>query len=230
MNLAQTYRTTTVKIILAAAVTLLTLGSITSTAKAASVTSTTPAVGNVALAKDGTFKLTITTDNDPAIAEIEVDHSLETTVPEFSLCADQAQPYCTAGDQQQFEAAGASVTYGAGVWEIDFGQTLTSQILNNGGITFYLALRDADGDYLWGSMSPTTPENTFAFTVTESDEVTTPVDEDENETDDTTPSAEVTVPGVPNTATATDNTVTAILSGAGAIGVGAALYLAVRRK
>ena len=41
---------------------------------------------------------------------------------------------------------------------------MTDAIVGNGGITFYLVIKDSSGNR-WGSMSPTTAENTFAYTV-----------------------------------------------------------------
>lgn len=157
---------------------------------AASVTSTMPATGVTSVAPGETFKLTINTDNDPDIAALEVDHSIA-SLPEFTLAADATDPY--DGDAAAYNAAGVSVVYNqtSGQWVIDFGPTVTQAIIDNGGVTFYLVLRDGAGDILWGSMSPTTPQNTFAFTVTRA-AAADPVTEDDDE---------AVIPGVPNTAT-----------------------------
>ena len=221
MSFGTTQNTTTIKITLAALASLLALGLASPQAHAAEVTGTSPATGSVVLPGDGTFKLTITTDGDPNIAELEVDHSLQDSLPEFTLCADETQPYCDAPSQSQFEAAGVSVTFTSGAWTIDFGSDVTKDFLDNGGITFYLAMRDADGDYLWGSMSPTTPANTFAYTLSVA-----------TDDDDTTPAPEITVPSVPNTATAAeDNLSGKVAIGTGVVGlVATAIIIALRRK
>ncbi|MGI5971328.1 MAG: hypothetical protein ACOX7P_06390, partial [Oscillospiraceae bacterium] len=76
-------------------------------------------------------------------------------------------PYGTDEDKTAFESYGVVVTYNADeqTWTIDFGETVTRQIVKRGGITFYLVLVDADGN-TWGSMYDVTDENTFAYTVT----------------------------------------------------------------
>ena len=221
MRFALTQNTTTIKITLAALASLLALGLASPQAHAAEVTGTSPATGAVTLHSGDTFKLTITTDDDSNIAELEVDHNLQDSLPEFNLCADEAQPYCDAPSQAQFEAAGVSVAFANGAWTIDFGDDVTEAFLDNGGITFYLAMRDADGDYLWGSMSPTTPANTFAYTLSVA-----------TDDEDTTPAPEITVPSVPNTAAATEDHLSGkVALGTGVIGlVATAVIIALKRK
>ncbi len=110
-----------------------------------------------------TFKLTVDALDDN-LRELEVDHSMETTLPEFSVYASESDPY--GGEGAAFAAAGVSVTYDAATqtWVIDFGPTVSGLIASNGGITFYLVLKDMEGN-TWGSMSPTTPANTFKYFV-----------------------------------------------------------------
>lgn len=137
--------------------------------------------------------ITVAAQNDGDVYELEVDHSMATDFPEFSVYADEADPY--GGDGPLFATAGATVTYSAAnsEWTLDFGSNITDMIRNNGGdIRFYFALRNIDGDYLWGSMMTTTPENTFDFDVIEGtgDSLLVSVDEDEED---------VIIPGVPNT-------------------------------
>jgi len=131
---------------------------------APTMTSVAPGEGLVALGASDNLVLTVTADDDAALSELEIDHSMEGTLPEFSVYADIANPYGTADDKAQFESAGVSVTYADGVWTIDFGSTITNTIVNNGGITFYMVLKDTSGNS-WGSMSPTTAENTYAYTI-----------------------------------------------------------------
>lgn len=137
--------------------------------------------------------ITVAAQNDGDVYELEVDHSMATDFPEFSVYADEADPY--GGDGPLFATAGATVTYSAAnsEWTLDFGSNITDMIRNNGGdIRFYFALRNIDGDLLWGSMMTPTPENTFDFDVIEGtgDSLLVSVDEDEED---------VIIPGVPNT-------------------------------
>jgi hypothetical protein len=125
----------------------------------------TPAEGNVELAHDANFVLTVAA-SDENLYELEVDHSFEGTLPEFSVYASEDDPY--GGQEAAFKAQGVEVTYDADAqkWTIDFGEAVTEKIVEEGGITFYLVIKDQAGN-AWGSMDPTTPENTFAYTVTQ---------------------------------------------------------------
>jgi hypothetical protein len=124
-----------------------------------------PEAGDIQLGYGETFKLEVTA-SDENLYELEVDHSFEGTLPEFSVYASESDPY--GGQGEAFAEAGVTVTYDADAqkWTIDFGPTVTQQIVAKGGITFYLVLVDEAGNK-WGSMDPTTPENTFAYTVTQ---------------------------------------------------------------
>jgi len=122
-----------------------------------------PAEGDVVLSADGTFIWTVDAlDNN--LYELEIDHNLEGSLPEFSVYASESDPY--GGDESEFTAAGVSVTYDAmeQKWTIDFGADVTDLFILEGGITFYVVLKDEAGNK-WGSMSPTTSENTFAYAV-----------------------------------------------------------------
>ena len=126
----------------------------------------TPPEGPVAISPKATFVLTVDAlDNN--LFKLEVDHSMESTLPEFSVYADAGNPYGSPEDAAQFAAMGVSVSYNAALqkWTIDFGETVTDAFITNGGITFYLVLEDLEGNQ-WGTMYGTTPENTFAYTLT----------------------------------------------------------------
>ncbi len=71
-------------------------------------------------------------------------------MPEFSVYASEDDPY--GGQEAAFKAQGVTVTYDADEqkWTIDFGENVTSQIVDNGGITFYLVLVDEAGNK-WGA-------------------------------------------------------------------------------
>ncbi|HPR39464.1 MAG TPA: hypothetical protein PKY19_04690 [Oscillospiraceae bacterium] len=118
---------------------------------APTLTSVSPEEGAVTLGSDESFVLTVTANDDTALYELEVDHSMEGTLPEFSVYADSTNPYGTAEDKTTFEAQGVYVTYADGVWTIDFGETVTGLIAANGGITFYLVVKDTAGN-AWGSI------------------------------------------------------------------------------
>lgn len=134
---------------------------------APTLTSVTPAEGNVVLASGEHFILTVDAFDAGTLAELEIDHNMSSTLPEFSVYASEENPYGTEEDKTQFEAMGVLVTYNAAdqKWVIDFGDTATDAFVANSGITFYIVIKDAAGNR-FGSMSPTTPENTVAYTLT----------------------------------------------------------------
>lgn len=123
-----------------------------------------PARGAILLDADDTFILTVDASDDN-LYELEIDHSLETSLPEFSVYAGETDPY--GGDVDDFITAGVTVNYDATnqVWTINFGENISNAFVSNGGITFYMVLKDLGGN-TWGSMDPTTPQNTFAYTIT----------------------------------------------------------------
>ena len=127
----------------------------------------TPAEGAVELAHDANFILTVTAA-DENLYELEVDHSLAASLPEFSVYASATDPYGSAEDAAAFAAAGVVVTYDADAqeWTIDFGEAVTNAIVANEGVTFYLVIKDEAGNE-WGTMYGTTPENTFSYTITQ---------------------------------------------------------------
>ncbi len=135
-----------------------------------------PAEGALLFGPDDTLVLTVDAA-DLNLYELEIDHILESdpTLPEFSVYASETDPY--GGDGALFASAGVTVDYDATeqVWTIDFGDVITDKFITNGGITFYMVLKDLAGN-TWGSMSPTTDANTYIYTI-ELDEVA-PVMED----------------------------------------------------
>jgi len=134
---------------------------------APTLVSVTPAEGNVELAHDANFVLTVAA-SDENLYELEVDHSFEGTLPEFSVYASAENPYGTEDLKTLFESYGVEVTYDADgqKWMIDFGEAITGQIVEKGDITFYLVIKDVAGNQ-WGSMYEVTEENTFAYNVTQ---------------------------------------------------------------
>jgi hypothetical protein len=78
-------------------------------------------------------------------AELEVDHSLEATLPEFSVYASE-NPY---GDSQdEFEALDVTVEYVDGTWTITFPEEMEDELSD---IKFYLRVIAAN-DNGFGSM------------------------------------------------------------------------------
>lgn len=122
-----------------------------------------PASGTSELAEGETFKLEIQVLGSMlGRFELEVDHSLG-EMPEFSVYADESDPY--GGDKSQFEDVGVTVEYSNGKFNIDLGSQITQLIASKPEVKFYYAVRDYSGKYLWGSMNPTSPENTRTYTV-----------------------------------------------------------------
>jgi nitrous oxidase accessory protein NosD len=127
-----------------------------------------PPEGTVELASGESFVLTVdASDTGNNLYELEIDHSLEGTLPEFSVYANAANPYGTAADKAEFDSNGVVVTYFVSEqkWTIDFGDTVTSTYFIGNNVTFYIKLIDFAGN-AFGSMDPTIPENTFSYTIT----------------------------------------------------------------
>lgn len=108
------------------------------------------------------FVWTVDAFDDSALVELEVDNSIELVVPQFTVFADEADPY--GGLEALYASFGATVTYDADdqQWMIGFGD-FTQVMLANGGITFYIEVNDVDGNF-FGDMFNVTPENTFDYT------------------------------------------------------------------
>jgi uncharacterized repeat protein (TIGR02543 family) len=121
-----------------------------------------PAPGTIVI-KDEGFKW-IVKAYDEHLYELEIDHSLEATLPEFSVYANAENPYGTDEDREKFEQYGVIVTYDeeTQTWTIDFGMAVTIKFIQAGTVTFYIVLKDVNG-YAWGSMFDVTPENTFIY-------------------------------------------------------------------
>ena len=121
-----------------------------------------PAPGTIVI-KDEGFKW-IVKAYDEHLYELEIDHSLEATLPEFSVYANAENPYGTDEDREKFEQYGVIVTYDeeTQTWTIDFGMAVTREFIQAGTVTFYIVLKDVNG-YAWGSMFDVTPENTFIY-------------------------------------------------------------------
>lgn len=130
--------------------------------------SVSPQPGEVILSSGETFKFTVDAYDAGGLYELEIDHSMEGPLPEFSVYADGDNPYGTTEDKTEFESHGVTVTYDATEqkWTIDFGKNVTNTIISDhqGKITFYIVIKDLAGNE-FGTMYGTTLENTFAYTV-----------------------------------------------------------------
>ena len=127
----------------------------------------------IELAPTKNFVLTVdAADVDGELHSLEIDHSMEgnpATTPEFSVYANSENPYGGAIQKTTFENDfGVTVTYvgdeNNGTWTIDFGETITD-LFTEDGIEFYLRAKDELGERFSGPFNGTTPENTFAYTV-----------------------------------------------------------------
>lgn len=121
-----------------------------------------PKNGDIQIATGDSFKVEVSVLGQ-GIYELEIDHSLESILPEFSVYASESDPY--GGDKDEFDAAGVQVKYSDGKWEIDFGEVVTETFSEEDEVRLYFAVRDESGNYLWGSMSPTTEENTRIYSI-----------------------------------------------------------------
>lgn len=92
---------------------------------------------------------------------LEVDHSMQQTIPEFTVYADENDPY--AGRKDDYDAWDTTVEYSNGKWTLSFGTRVTDLFEDAGEVRFYLVIMDANRNVIWGSMDPTTPENTFTY-------------------------------------------------------------------
>ncbi|MFY9422595.1 MAG: InlB B-repeat-containing protein, partial [Bacilli bacterium] len=94
------------------------------------------------IVRDGDkFKLKIRA-SDKNLFELEIDHSLEATLPEFSVYASEDLPYGSLEAKARFEAYGVTVDYDAEsqTWEIDFGENVTSTFVSAKKVKFYIVL------------------------------------------------------------------------------------------
>src|SRR5690554_667841 len=131
-----------------------------------------PLTGEVLLDENEAFILVIEA-SDPNLFSLELDHNLSHLLPEFTVYANQLDPYGSIEDENAFIAAGVTVTYNelTQTWTIDFGNLVTTTMIDNDGVTFYMVIKDTF-DNQFGSMDPTTVENTFTFDLNRMDEST----------------------------------------------------------
>ena len=124
-----------------------------------------PEPGIMVLEENSSFVWKVKAYDEGGLEKLEIDHSLESTLPEFNVYANPDNPYGSPDAKAQFESNGVEVTYDESEqeWTIDFGETITNDhFIENEGITFYLVLHDLAGN-TWCTMDGTTSENTFAY-------------------------------------------------------------------
>ena len=117
---------------------------------------TAPTLVEVTLESDeaSNLILIVTASDNAGLASLEVDHSLEGILPEFTVGTNAATDPET----------GASSTFADETWTLNFGPTVSAIMRGSDTITFYFVITDVNGNE-FGSMSPTTPENTRAFNI-----------------------------------------------------------------
>lgn len=125
-----------------------------------------PESGEVTVPVGGSLILEIKPEGQDFFV-LEVDHSLQGVLPEFSVYASEVNPYGDQEDRDQFGEAGVTVSYSVseGKWTLDLGQAVTDVLRNQSNVRFNFVVKDANGNNIWGSMSPTTPENTRNYTI-----------------------------------------------------------------
>jgi uncharacterized repeat protein (TIGR02543 family) len=139
-----------------------------------------PKLENAGFTVDSNGNLVFTLEASGAnLYSLEIDHNFEGILPEFTIYADNDQVWGTPNEDPAGFGVGA--TYLNGVWTITFtkGGTAYDTILNSGksSLRFYFVIANDLGDE-WGSMDPTTPENTreidivtVSFDVEEADQI-----------------------------------------------------------
>ena len=103
-------------------------------------------------------------DVDGDLYSLEVDHSLEGQLPEFTVYASTTNPFGSAAAETLFTDEGVSVAYDDAdeKWMIDFGSDITDTLISEGGITFYIVLEDEAGNS-FGSMFHSGEENKDSY-------------------------------------------------------------------
>lgn len=147
---------------------------------APNLVSATPA-GDITLNTDGSFTLTIQATGD-LIHALEIDHwygdygaYASVDLPEFTVYADELNPYWSEQLKTAFEGQGVTVQYNASAttWTINFAEAIVDQMKhdNINEVEFYIAIHNRAWDK-WGSMSPTSPTNTFKYTFKKPQQIT----------------------------------------------------------
>ena len=104
---------------------------------------------------DGNLVLTVTAEAREELYSLEVDHSLEEILPEFTVYADAAKPWGDLQEGMNPENFGVSLVYDNYTWTLTFapGEGNALDVINaNGGIDFYLIVHDEAKELSSGSM------------------------------------------------------------------------------
>lgn len=118
-----------------------------------------PVVNQAQLTYDNAKLILEVAASDDYLYQLEIDHTLDPSL-EFSLYASTTNPYGSSEAKAQFEAQGVYVTYENGQWTIVIEGSSLDMVLADKGVTFYYVISDYAGNK-FGSMSPTTVENTL---------------------------------------------------------------------
>jgi len=132
------------------------------------LTVVSPAEGPVVLGSSPFVWIVDAADAGDNLYELEIDHNIA-GLQEFSLYASEISPYGTLAEKDLFMSQGVYVNYIASdhTWVINFGNTVTDVLVAQGNISFYVVLKDLNGNQ-WGTMYGTTPDNTFNYTISRS--------------------------------------------------------------
>lgn len=126
----------------------------------------TPISGPMTIGAGEGLTVTVSPDGQDFYS-LEVDHSLQGILPEFSLYASEANPFGSEQARTQAEGLGFSATYSEDdkTWEMNFGPDIVDTFRQQSEVRFYFVVKDSLGNDVWGSMNPTTPENTRIYQI-----------------------------------------------------------------
>jgi len=114
--------------------------------------------------KGRTMVLEIDT-SDQFLSNLQIVHNLA-GLPDLTLYASAENPYNSLEVKETFDDLGITIQFfeSSQKWMIDFGQDITASIIENKGITLYIAVIDYSGNQ-FGYLDEITTENTFEYLV-----------------------------------------------------------------
>ncbi|CCV64138.1 hypothetical protein BN85405610 [Alteracholeplasma palmae J233] len=122
---------------------------------------------NTIVNQDGKIIITIKA-NDENLHSLEIDHNFEGILPEFTVYASESNPYGTDALRNEFEKQGVEVVFESGKWTIIIDGSSYEKLIKNANSEFivHFVIADKNGNK-FGSMSPTTNENTIKVSLSE---------------------------------------------------------------
>lgn len=94
---------------------------------------------------------------------LEVDHNRSAYLPEFHLYADSINPYGNYDDKLVFNKHGVTVAFDNGTWTMTYKDPIASLLRSLGSITYFLAAKNTNGDYITNDMNAVKDEQRFTF-------------------------------------------------------------------